>query len=208
MKRYVVFLVIVFFAVLFILPYQYPGNVMNLSLYTINETVTSIRSHTTSLADNSTLLTINTSTSPFHIIPISLNEDISKYAKTDLQKDYNTSKMKSTKKFILERSMCTDKHENNVDITALWKNRCPDKPIVTVKQLGRLGNQMWEYASVWTVAKSTNREAFVPSCIINRLKSVFKNLTKIPPLKYIEDCPKSYQQLIERQMNIDSTMGI
>jgi len=35
--------------------------------------------------------------------------------------------------------------------------RCPQKPIVTVQQLGRLGNQIYEYISVWAAAKKTGR---------------------------------------------------
>ncbi|KAJ9588029.1 hypothetical protein L9F63_028161 [Diploptera punctata] len=106
-----------------------------------------------------------------------------------------------TKKCILESSVCFDKHvHNNVEVATKWRYRCPDKAIVTVEQGGRLGNQMWEYASVWVVAKATNREPFVPSCIIHRLTSVFKNVTKIPPLKYIKNCPVNYETLNETQM--------
>ena len=38
---------------------------------------------------------------------------------------------------------------------------CPQKPIVTVKQLGQLGNQMNEFVSVWAAAKKTGREPYV-----------------------------------------------
>jgi galactoside 2-L-fucosyltransferase 1/2 len=66
--------------------------------------------------------------------------------------------------------------------------RCPLKPIVTVKQLGRLGNQMWEYISVWAAAKKTGREPYVPSCLIHELGKFFRNLT-VPPLSYLAYCP-------------------
>ncbi|GFG35184.1 hypothetical protein Cfor_12757 [Coptotermes formosanus] len=66
--------------------------------------------------------------------------------------------------------------------------RCPRKPIVTVRQLGRLGNQMWEYVSVWAAAKKTGREPYVPSCLIQELGKIFRNLT-VPPISYLAYCP-------------------
>jgi galactoside 2-L-fucosyltransferase 1/2 len=67
------------------------------------------------------------------------------------------------------------------------KIHCPQKPIVTVKQLGRLGNQMYEYISVWAIAKKTGREPYVPSCMIREMGKIFQNLT-VPPLSYLADC--------------------
>jgi hypothetical protein len=49
--------------------------------------------------------------------------------------------------------------------------RCPHEPIVTVQQLERLGNQVYEYISVWAVAKKTGREPCVPSCMIRELEN-------------------------------------
>ena len=66
--------------------------------------------------------------------------------------------------------------------------RCPQKPIVTVEQLGRLGNQMYEYISVWAIAKKTGREPYVPSCMIQELRKIFQNLT-VPALSYLAYCP-------------------
>ena len=66
--------------------------------------------------------------------------------------------------------------------------RCPQKPIVTVKQLWRLGNQMYEYISVWAIAKTTGREPYVPSCMIQELEKIFRNLP-VPPLSYLAYCP-------------------
>jgi galactoside 2-L-fucosyltransferase 1/2 len=65
--------------------------------------------------------------------------------------------------------------------------RCPQKPIVTVKKLGRLGNQMYEYISVWAIAKKTGHEPYVPSCLIQELGRIFQNLT-VPPLSYLAYC--------------------
>ena len=64
---------------------------------------------------------------------------------------------------------------------------CPQKPIVTVQQRGRLGNQMYEYISVWAIAKKTGHEPYVPSCMIEELGKIFKNL-KVPPLSYLAYC--------------------
>ena len=65
--------------------------------------------------------------------------------------------------------------------------QCPQKPIVTVQQLGRLGNQIYEYISVWAIAKKPGHEPYVPSCIIQELGNVFHNLT-VPPLSYLAYC--------------------
>ena len=65
---------------------------------------------------------------------------------------------------------------------------CPQKPIVTVKQMGRLGNQMYEYISVWALANMTGREPYVPSCMIQELGKIFRNLP-VPPLSYLAYCP-------------------
>jgi len=64
---------------------------------------------------------------------------------------------------------------------------CPHKPIVTVHQLGQLGNQMYEYISVWAIAKKTGHEPYVPSCMIQELEKIFQNLT-VPPLSYLAYC--------------------
>jgi galactoside 2-L-fucosyltransferase 1/2 len=66
--------------------------------------------------------------------------------------------------------------------------RCPQNPIVTVEQLGRLGNQMYEYISVWAAAKKTGREPYVPSCMIRKLEKIFRNLP-VHPLSYLAYCP-------------------
>ena len=66
--------------------------------------------------------------------------------------------------------------------------RCPQKPIVTARQKGRLGNQIFEYISVWVLAKATGREPYVPSCMITELEKTFRNLP-VPPLSYLAYCP-------------------
>ncbi|KAJ9576431.1 hypothetical protein L9F63_006644, partial [Diploptera punctata] len=108
-------------------------------------------------------------------------------------------------KYIVEKSLCESEYKD-IEIPVKWKHRCPDKHVITVVQGGRLGNQLWEYASVWAVAKATNREAFVPSCMIDRLSYIFKNVTRIPPLKYIEDCKVEYKR-IRNVLEIEKATG-
>ena len=77
--------------------------------------------------------------------------------------------------------------------------RCPQKPIVTVKMLGRLGNQMYEYISVWAIAKTTGREPYVPSCMIRELGEIFRNLP-VPALSYRAYSPiKKYPVSVTRR---------
>jgi galactoside 2-L-fucosyltransferase 1/2 len=84
--------------------------------------------------------------------------------------------------------------------------RCPQKPIVTVKQLGRLGNQMYEYISVWAVAKKTGHEPYVPSCMIHELGKIFQNFT-VPPLSYLAYCTiEKYPTQVQADM-IDHFSG-
>jgi galactoside 2-L-fucosyltransferase 1/2 len=85
-----------------------------------------------------------------------------------------------------ESSLCTSP---NIHIKPPPHNniRCPQKPIVTVQQLGRLGNQMYEYISVWAIAKKTGHEPYIPRCLIQELGKIFQNLT-VPPLSYIAYC--------------------
>jgi galactoside 2-L-fucosyltransferase 1/2 len=54
--------------------------------------------------------------------------------------------------------------------------------------MGRLGNQIFEYISVWALAKATGREPYVPSCFITELEKIFRNLP-VPPLSYLAYCP-------------------
>jgi galactoside 2-L-fucosyltransferase 1/2 len=47
---------------------------------------------------------------------------------------------------------------------------------------------MWEYISVWAVAKKIGHAPYVPSCLKQELEMVFQNLT-IPTLSHISHCP-------------------
>lgn len=92
----------------------------------------------------------------------------------------------STKTYIdLEQSLCT----SNIKHRKMWRNSyCPQYGIVTIVQGGRLGNQMWEYASVWAVARRTGLEPYIPRCIRLKLEQVFESLT-VPSFEEISHCP-------------------
>lgn len=85
-----------------------------------------------------------------------------------------------------EHSLCSSPMKP-IEMASCHRVQCPKKPIVTVRQLGRLGNQMWEYISVWAVAKVTGHEPYIPGCLIQALENIFQNLT-IPPLSCIANC--------------------
>jgi galactoside 2-L-fucosyltransferase 1/2 len=88
---------------------------------------------------------------------------------------------------VFESTLCSSP---NIPIKPPPNNNigCPHKPIVTVQQLGRLGNQMYEYISVWAIATKTGHEPYVPSCMIEELGKIFRNLP-VPPLSYLAYCP-------------------
>lgn len=70
-----------------------------------------------------------------------------------------------------EQSLCSA----NLRRRRVWqRKRCPQDGVVTVMQGGRLGNQLWEYASVWALARRTGLEPYVPRCIKHRLDQVSK----------------------------------
>lgn len=84
-----------------------------------------------------------------------------------------------------EQSLCST---NLKPARVRWKQTCPRDGIVTVAQGGRLGNQMWEYASVWAVARRTGLEPFVPRCLRRVLDDVFAELS-VPGMGAIAHCP-------------------
>lgn len=86
----------------------------------------------------------------------------------------------------LERSLCKS-NLKPVKVPPTWRTHCPRDGIVTVAQGGRLGNQIWEYASVWALARRTGLEAYVPRCIARSLGDAFDQLS-VPPLAYVGHC--------------------
>lgn len=77
---------------------------------------------------------------------------------------------------------------------------CPRDGIVTVAQGGRLGNQMWEYASVWAVARRTGLEPFVPRCLLRVLDEVFADLS-VPGMGAIAHCRVNWHDPAEYTNN-------
>ncbi|CAH1114379.1 unnamed protein product [Psylliodes chrysocephalus] len=95
-----------------------------------------------------------------------------------------TSYIKTYNNFEKEQSLCL----SNSKTKQLSKKRnCPNSGIVTVREGGRLGNQIWEYISVWLVAEETSMEPYVPSCIKSRLSTLFDNLN-LPVIRDIYHC--------------------
>lgn len=92
----------------------------------------------------------------------------------------------------------------NVRVPAEWRNQCPKYGIVSAVQGGRLGNQIWEYASVWAISRRTGLEAFMPRCILKTLEEYFENLS-IPPLSYIGQCTLDGSQVVNSLEQWNST---
>ena len=106
---------------------------------------------------------------------------------------------------VFESTLCSSP---NIPITPPPNKQvhCPTKPIVTVKQLGRLGNQIWEYISVWAVAKNTGREPYIPSCLIRNLEKIFPHLP-VPPLSYLAYCPVQEYPVVVTEKDLDHSKG-
>ncbi|KAG8040240.1 hypothetical protein G9C98_000810 [Cotesia typhae] len=84
------------------------------------------------------------------------------------------------------------------------RNSCPRYGIVSAAQGGRLGNQIWEYASVWATARRTGLDPFMPRCILKTLQEHFDNLS-IPPLSYIGRCTLDAGQVVNSLGQWNST---
>lgn len=108
-----------------------------------------------------------------------------------------------TKIWTYEQTLC---HTNlrNIKIPPEWRNSCPKYGIVSAVQGGRLGNQIWEYASVWATARRTGLEPFMPRCVLKTLEEYFENLS-IPPLSYIGRCTLDVSQVVNSLSQWNST---
>ena len=86
-----------------------------------------------------------------------------------------------------ETSLCSSP---NIPIKPPSHNNisCPQKSIVTERHIRRLGNQIYEYISVWAIAKKTGHEPYVLSCMIQELGKIFQNLT-VPPSHTLHFAP-------------------
>ncbi|CAH1155196.1 unnamed protein product [Phaedon cochleariae] len=92
----------------------------------------------------------------------------------------------------LEQSLCM----SNIKKRGVWRSgRCPQYGVVSVVQGGRLGNQMWEYASVWALARRTGLEPYVPRCIRTKLDQVFEHLT-VSTFEEIGHCPMQMEHFV------------
>lgn len=91
-----------------------------------------------------------------------------------------------------EQSLCS---VNLKPLRPRIRRKCPRDGIVTVTQGGRLGNQMWEYASVWAVARRTGLEPFVPGCLLKSLEEVFVDLT-VPNLGHVAHCRIDWKGIV------------
>lgn len=108
-----------------------------------------------------------------------------------------------TKISVYEQALCRT-NLKSVRVPAEWRNPCPKYGIVSAVQGGRLGNQIWEYASVWATARRTGLEPFMPRCILKTLEEHFENLS-IPPLSYIGRCTLDVGQVVNSLGQWNST---
>lgn len=79
---------------------------------------------------------------------------------------------------------------------SLEVHNCPKHGIVTTDFIGELGNTIWEYASVWAVARTTGLLPYVPRCMRNRLDKLFESLT-VPTLEQIIHCPFNINSFVD-----------
>lgn len=100
----------------------------------------------------------------------------------------------TTKTFLdFSKSLC----RSNYKYKKVWKrSQCPQYGVVTIMQGGRLGNQMWEYASVWALARRTGLEPYVPKCIKTKLDQVFDSLS-VPTFEEIGHCPVDLSRFVK-----------
>lgn len=111
--------------------------------------------------------------------------------------------IRHTKISAYEQALCRTTLKN-IKIPPEWRNPCPKYGIVSVAQGGRLGNQIWEYASVWATARRTGLEPFMPRCILKTLQEHFENLS-IPPLSYIGRCTLDVSKMVNSLSQWNST---
>lgn len=95
-----------------------------------------------------------------------------------------------------EQGICTGNIKHKIRKPLRRYRRCPQYGIVTVEQGGRLGNQMWEYANVWAIARRTGLEPYIPQCIRMKLDLVFESLS-VPTFEEISHCPFSINRFVK-----------
>lgn len=99
----------------------------------------------------------------------------------------------SSKTFMdFEQSLCNSNIKRK---KVLRRAQCPQYGIITIVQGGRLGNQMWEYASVWAMARETGLQPYIPRCIRIKLDQVFESLS-VPTFEEISHCPVNLDRFV------------
>ncbi|XP_014214512.1 galactoside 2-alpha-L-fucosyltransferase 2-like [Copidosoma floridanum] len=105
-----------------------------------------------------------------------------------------------------EQALCHDIYSRAVK-TGHGKRKtpsCPKYGIISAVQGGRLGNQIWEYASVWAIARRTGLEPYMPRCILKTLEEYFEHLS-IPSLSSINQCIIDVGQIVNSLSEWNST---
>ncbi|XP_066261768.1 galactoside 2-alpha-L-fucosyltransferase Sec1-like [Euwallacea similis] len=80
--------------------------------------------------------------------------------------------------------------------TSVEKKRCPRKGIVSFMVGGRIGNQIWEYATLWSIAYKTGLQPFLPGCVKRELSELFDKLS-ISTLDSIAHCPFNLNNTVD-----------
>lgn len=68
---------------------------------------------------------------------------------------------------------------------------------------------MWEYASIWAVARRTGLEPYVPRCTKSTLDQIFDNLS-LPGFEKISHCPivlNTFVKTIEEWTSMEQVRG-
>ncbi|XP_034939205.1 galactoside 2-alpha-L-fucosyltransferase 2-like isoform X2 [Chelonus insularis] len=106
----------------------------------------------------------------------------------------SSPQIRHTKIAAYEQALCRSSFKPT-KIPMEWRSSCPKYGIVSAAQGGRLGNQIWEYASVWATARRTGLEPYMPRCILKTLQEHFDKLS-IPPLSYVGRCTLDVGQVV------------
>ena len=116
-----------------------------------------------------------------------------------------------------EQELCEDASSLSVRLLHKDQISCPKHGIVSAVQSGRLGNQIWDYLSIWAVARyddsiyesfkninisifcfrKTKLEPFVPTCVLRTLQEYFENLSLLP-LSNIKECIIDTSQIVHK----------
>ncbi|XP_044004548.1 galactoside alpha-(1,2)-fucosyltransferase 2-like isoform X2 [Aphidius gifuensis] len=130
-----------------------------------------------------------------------------KYSTSKINKPNHHTKISSYEQVLCRGGSLNKKKyiiNNNKFVPIEWINSCPKYGIVSATQGGRLGNQIFQYASVWATARKTGLDPFLPRCILKTLEEHFDNLS-IPPLSYIGTCTIDVGQVVSSLGQWNST---